>query len=156
MLPGVIRSFFDGPRFKRDQPHNSAAEVIRWWESRRFFYNVIVGCTGIITCILMIACALTAEPVVGEAIGIPDGGIWGIFAIFFYGILANVFYTGGWISELALRTKITADRSAAFGVKAFRAGVAFSIFITLCPAAVCWVGFGIAVLHGQKHGPPGE
>jgi hypothetical protein len=41
---------------------------------------------------------------VGEAIGILDGPLLGVFGILIYGILANVFYTGGWIAELALRT----------------------------------------------------
>jgi len=152
----LIKAFFDGPKFKRKTPLNSASEVIRWWESRRFFFNCVVGCTGIITCILMIICAFTAESFVGEAIGMSDGPLLGLFGILLYGIMANVFYTGGWVAELAARTSLTAERSAAFGLKAFRAGVAFSIFLTFCPSVLCWLAFAIALLHGQKHGPPGE
>jgi hypothetical protein len=86
----------------------------------------------------------------------PDGPLLGVFGIFFYGILANVFYTRGWICELLLGSVTTAKKSAAFGLKAFRVGIAISIFITLCPAALSWFAFAIALLHGQIHGPPGE
>ena len=80
LLAGA-RAFFDGPNFKRDFRLDRPGEVIRWWESRRLHFNVVVGCTGIITCILMIVCAFTAENVVGEAIGMPDGPLLGVFGI---------------------------------------------------------------------------
>jgi hypothetical protein len=151
-----FKAFFDGPEFVRNTSHRGVWEVIRWWESRRFFFNLVVGCTGILTLILMTICAVFAESVVGEAIGMSDGPLLEVFGIFFYGILANLFYTAGWIVEIGLRTTIAANRSAALGLKAFRAGVVFSIFITLFPALFCWLAFAIAFLHGQKHGSPGE
>jgi hypothetical protein len=128
-------------------------EVIRWWEGRRLFFNSVVGCTGVITCVLLIVCALTADSTVGEPIGMPDGPLLGVFGIVFYGILANVFYTGGWISELLLRAVTTTEKASALGLTAFRAGVYFSILLTLCPAVVCWIAFAVALLKGQKHGP---
>jgi hypothetical protein len=156
MLRRYVRGLFQGSQFRRNLPLTGAAEVIRWWESRRFFFNSVVGCAGVITCVLLIVCAFTAESTVGEPIGMPDGPLLGVFGIFFYGILANVFYTGGWICELLMRATTTAERSAAFGLKAFRIGVNFSIFLTLCPAAVCWLAFAVALVKGQKHGPAGE
>jgi len=151
-----VTALFDGPKFKRDLQFGSAGEIIRWWESRRLFFNCLVGLTGLITCVLLIICAFVAESTVGEPIGLPDGPLLGIFGIFLYGILANLFYTGGWICELLMRTIMTAQRSAAFGLRAFRIGVKFSIFVTLCPAVICWLSFAIALLHGQKHAPTGE
>jgi hypothetical protein len=156
MSPNLNSGLFSGPHFKRERPLHGAGEVIQWWEGRRLFFNAVVGCTGIITCALLVICAILADSVVGEAIGLPDGPLLGVFGIFFYGILANVFYTGGWIGELALKTVTTATKSNSFALKSFRAGVAFSVIITLLPAAVCWIAFALAVLHGQKHGPPGE
>ena len=64
-------------------------------ESRRFFLNFVVGCTGIVTCVMMIFCAIWAESAVDEAIGLPDGPLLGMFGIFLYRLLANVFFTGG-------------------------------------------------------------
>ncbi|HEY5253260.1 MAG TPA: hypothetical protein VIJ53_01315 [Acidobacteriaceae bacterium] len=156
MVSRSIKAFFNRPEFKRELPLTSPWEIIRWWESRRVFFNMVVACTGILTCILCIACAVIAESVVGEAIGMPDGPLLGVFFILFYGILANVFYTGGWIAELTYRTSSTAERSGEFAVKAFRAGMGFAILLTLCPAVLSWLAFTIALLHGQKHGPPGE
>lgn len=75
----------------------------------------------------------------------PDGPLLGMFGIFLYRLLANVFFTGGWICELIVRTEVTAETANAFGLKAFRIGVQFSIFITLCPAAICWLLFAVAV-----------
>jgi hypothetical protein len=83
-----------------------------------------------------------------------DGPLLGIFGIFLYGILANAFYTSGWICELLLRKVMTTERRATMGLKAFRFGTIFSILLTLSPAAICWIAFAVALLHGQKHGPP--
>jgi hypothetical protein len=156
MVSRSIKAFFNRPEFKREFPLTGPWEVIRWWESRRLFFNFVVGCTGILTCILCIACAVLAESFVGEAIGMTDGPLLGVFFILFYGILANVFYTGGWVAELTYRTSTIAERSGELALKAFRIGMGFSILLTLCPAVLSWLGFAIALMHGQKHGPPGE
>lgn len=134
----------------------NTGEVIRWWEGRRFFFNSVVGCTGVITSVLLIVCAFTAESSVGEPIGMPDGPLLGVFGIVFYGVLANIFYAGGWISELLMRAVTTTEKASAFGLRAFRTGVYFSILLTLCPAVVCWLAFAVALLKGQKHGLAGE
>ena len=147
---------FQGSQFRRDRLPAKAGEVIGWWEGRRLFFNSVVGCTGVITCALLIVCAFVAESTVGEPIGMPDGPLLGIFGIVFYGILANVSYTAGWLSELLMRAATTTEKASAFGVRAFRTGVYFSILLTLCPAVVCWIAFAVALLKGQKHGPPGE
>jgi hypothetical protein len=105
---------------------------------------------------MVIICAVISDSMVGEAIGLPDGPLLGVFGVFLYGLLANVFYTSGWICELLLRTMTPPERSAAFGVRAFRFGMRFSILLTLSPAVICWIAFAVALLHGQKHGPPGE
>ena len=133
----------------------SPGEVIRWWEDRRFFFNSIVGCTGVITCLLLIACAFTGESSVGEPWACRTGPLLGVFGIMFYGVLANVFYTGGGLSDLVMRAVTATEKASAFGLKAFRTGVFFSILLTLCPAAVCWIVFAVALWKGQKHGPPG-
>jgi hypothetical protein len=153
MVSTFVKTFYERPAFGRRQPALGAGEVIRWWESRRLFFNLVVGCAGLISCFLMVVCAFTAESFVGEAIGMSDGPLLGAFFIFPYALLANVCYTGGWISELLMRTASRADSSAAFGLRAFRVGVTFSILVTLCPAALCWLAFFVALFKGQTHGP---
>jgi hypothetical protein len=156
MVGSWLKRFYERSDFTRREPATSARESIRWWESRRFFFNLVVGCTGLLTCFLLLVCAFTADSFVGEPIGMTDGPLLGIFLIILYALLANVCYTGGWISELLVGASGKAQSATAFGLKAFRVGVTFSIFVTLCPAFFCWLAFAIALLKGQKHGPIGE
>ncbi len=156
MVGSWLKRFYERPEFIRSQLAASTGDVIRWWESRRLFFNLVVGITGLLACVLMIVCAFTADSLVGEPIGMPDGPLLGVFLIVPYALLANVCYTAGWISELLVRTTRARGGAAAFAVRAFRAGITFSIFITLCPAAISWLVFAVALFKGQKHGPPGE
>jgi hypothetical protein len=152
----LMHSLYNRSIFRREMAAADKGDVVLWWESRRIFFNLVVGCTGIITCVLVIVCAFVSEPIVGEAIGLPDGPLLGLFGIIAYAILANVCYTFGSVSELLFRGRTTADRSAVFAVRAFRAGIAFSIALTLTPAVFCWLAFVWALAHGQTHGPVPE
>jgi hypothetical protein len=102
-----------------------------------FFYNVAVGCTGLASCVLVAICTLVSEATIREPIGVPDGPLLGIFAVIAYGILANVCYTAGWLSELMMRSRLSHDGLAVYAVKTFRLGVQFSVLLTLLPAAIC-------------------
>jgi len=156
MVGGWLKTFYERPEFSRADPAFGAGNVIRWWESRRMFFNLTVGITGLVTCLLLAVCAFTADSLVGEPIGMTDGPLLGIFMIVPYALLANICYTAGRISELSIKTTRTADNAAAFAVRAFRVGITFSIFVTLSPAAICWLAFAVALIKGQKHGPPSE
>jgi hypothetical protein len=153
-FPVSLNAFFNGPKFKRQSSLESSDEIVKWWESRRVFFNVVVGSTGLVTCALVVICILASDATVGEAIGLPDGPLLGVFGIIAYGIMANICFTAGWISELILRSMLTPERSSAYGLKAFRFGIQFSILITLLPALICWLIFVIALASGQKHAPP--
>ena len=105
---------------------------------------------------MLVFCAVISDSMVGEPIGMPDGPLLGVVAIVFYAILANICYTGGWVTELLVRATGRADDAAKVSVKTFRFGVAFSILLTLSPAVLCWFAFAVALFKGQKHGPLGE
>lgn len=156
MVGGWLKTFYERPEFIRADTAVSPGEVIRWWESRRMFFNLAIGITGLVTCGLLVVCAFTADALVGEPIGMSDGPLLGIFMIVPYALLANACYTAGWITELIVKTTRTANDTAAFAVRAFRAGITFSIFVTLSPAAICWLAFAVALIKGQKYGIPGE
>jgi hypothetical protein len=156
MPRSYLRNWLGNPQFQRQLTPVGEMDVILWWESRRFFYNCVVGVAGVTTCAHLIICAFMADSMVGEPIGLPDGPLLGVFGIVVYAFLANIFYTGGWISELLLRSGMTAEKASAFGRRAFSIGVNFSILLTLCPAAFCWLAFAVALARGQKHGPLGE
>jgi hypothetical protein len=104
-------------------------------------YNVVVVLVGVVSVFLTICCGVLAEPLVGEAIGIPDGAIFIPFGAIVFVFLANVFYTGGWIAELFLSRLKPDSNTNAFGVRAFRLGVSFSILVTLFPAVLSWAVF---------------
>jgi hypothetical protein len=140
-------------RSHRDIRQYSWLEIIEWWESRRVFYNLVLVLVGMAGVFLMLLCGVLAELLVGEAIGIPDGPILVPFGAIAFGFLANVFYTGGWIAELLL-SKFKHDRNTnVFGVRAFRLGVKFSIFITLFPALLAWAVFLFSLATGRRAGP---
>ena len=81
----------------------------------------------------MLACAVVAEPLVGEAIGLPDPAIFALFGVIAFGIMANICYTGGWVVELLLSRLLPYANTTQFGLRAFHFGLMFSIFITLFP-----------------------
>lgn len=129
------------------------AAVIAWWEKRRFFYNKVLAAVGTVACILMISCGVVSEPLVGEPIGIPDPPILVPLGIIFYGIMANICYTGGWIAELLLARFRPGAQAERFGVRAFRLGVKFSIARTIFPALLCWGVFLFSLVTGKRAGP---
>lgn len=122
--------------------------AIWWWERRRLRYNFIVAATGVGTIILVGICSLVAESLVGEPIGIPDPPAFVVIGVIFYSILANVFYTGGWMVDLLVAPWKDEDFRSKFRSLAFRSGLRLSIGITLLPAVICWVYF--VVLLGMR------
>jgi hypothetical protein len=149
----MLGKLFTGPAYYRDQPLSELAQIRQWWESRRWYFNKVVGCVGIFTCILMISCGVISESLVGVPIGIPDPPLLGPLAIVVYGIGANLCFTGGRIVECLLRSKRSVETNA-FAVRAFRAGMKFSVILTLIPAVLSWVAFGFAVASGDHANLP--
>lgn len=103
--------------------HRRPFTLLRWWESRRPFYNVVVGATGAIT--LAGAFLLTG----GEFNPLNPGVLGGVIA---YGLAANVCYTFGWTMEI-LAFAIWGREAPALGPLLFRQGLIFSIGVTLLP-----------------------
>jgi len=109
--------------------------VVLWWEARRVPYNVIVGMVGLLTSAVMVMVAFICESRGGAPIGLPDPPAFALVGILLYGILANVCYTGGWITEL-LVAKLWSVDTARFGPIAFILGTGFSVLVTLIPAGL--------------------
>jgi hypothetical protein len=137
-MSAVTRFFFRPPEIT----HRSAVDVIAWWEARRPAYNVAVGATGLFslaaTSFFMM---IPPHPIRG---GIP----WQVIVV--YGVLANVFYTSGWVAELGLRRWLGHEIAPA-GAALFRYGFAFSIGLTFLPtvlSGLSWlVRIGIAIFR---------
>jgi hypothetical protein len=155
-LFSALDRFFEGPTYRRDLLQNNGGQVIKWWEERRPYYNKVLAGVGTVTCVLMISCGLIAEPLVGEAMGLPEPLILLPIGIIAYGLIANLFYTGGWIAELLLGRFRADDGSMTFGPRAFRFGVKFSIGLTLFPAVLAWAVLLFSLATGQRTAPLSE
>jgi hypothetical protein len=120
-------------------PVTGVSGVIGWWERRRPLYNAAVGIVGLVTMALL-GVAFAASRLTARPWAVPDPAIGVPFLVVFYGIAANVCYTGGWFTQLALRAA-GGDRDGSFAPWAFRAGLIFSVALTLLPGL-----FGIIAL----------
>ena len=83
----------------------------------------------------MVTVAFTCESRGGAPIGLPDPPGLAIVGVLVYGVLANVFYTGGWVTELLVARLWRADTTR-FGPIAYTLGTAFSGLVTLIPAGL--------------------
>ena len=113
-------------------------QIILWWEKRRLPYNLIVGATGLLVCVLLFAIAAFSERQFGEPIGIPDPPLFGVIAILLYGVAANFCYTGGWLAELLVEG-IWKESAKNLGQNAFVFGLLFSVALTLLPVIICTI-----------------
>ncbi|MBI5694485.1 MAG: hypothetical protein HZC51_01940 [Nitrospirae bacterium] len=121
--------------FSRDEDKTDTMAIIMWWESRRIFYNVIVGVCGIITIIVLLSLAAIAETLFKEPIGWPDPPLFAVFGVVAYGVAANICYTGGWATEIVVR-KVWGEKSGDFWQISFVLGLIFSILLTLSPGGL--------------------
>jgi hypothetical protein len=103
--------------------HKSLGGIIRWWESRRLPYNLIVGGTGVVSfTFAMLMSHLPPDPKVGPPWALP----------LVYGIAANLCYLAGPLLE-ALAETIWGRKLLPIGPALFRIGLTFSVCLTLLP-----------------------
>jgi len=119
LLPTLAARFFalGAPR------PGGAVETFCWWEARRIQYNLLVGAAGLCTLAVIQACGF------GGSIGAYA------FAAMSYGMMANICYSSGWLSELIAR-HFWKEKAEHFGPILYCQGVAFSVLLTLAPAAL--------------------
>jgi hypothetical protein len=106
----------------------SSWSVIRWWESRRVLFNLSVGGAGLLS--VGVASLLAGPP----PLRLLTGGV------LVYGVMANVCYTLGPATDLALR-RLLGERAPAIGPVLFRYGFVFSMGLTLLPIPLAAVGW---------------
>jgi hypothetical protein len=103
--------------------------LLRWWESRRLFYNKVVGATGLLT----LAGVFLLLPGRGELMA-PQAALM----VLAYGVMANVCYSLGWTVEMVARW-VWGREAPVMGPLLYRQGLIFSVGLTLFP-------LGIAIL----------
>ena len=131
MLRRIVR-WISTSRLGRREPAASAWRAIVWWEVRRIPFNLIVGATGVLTGFAMTALLFTFVALFRIPWDLPDPPIFVVFGVLLYGIMANLCYTLGWMTELGVRL-LRPTQSDAFASLAFALGVAFSVVVTLLP-----------------------
>jgi hypothetical protein len=118
---------------------SSRGGIIRWWEVRRLHYNLFVGLSGLISMVLvLVAGSAAVKP--GVDFEEPLGMI--LFPIAF-GIMANLCYTAGWITDIFLYRG--APRS-----RLFQTGLIFSIALAALPGLWAVIAWLITLYTGQK------
>lgn len=110
----------------------SVGAIIRWWEKRRFAYNVAVGAAGLVT--LGIASVVSALPPNGFVARVP------LIAVVIFGALANVCYLLGPAVEILIE-KIWGAEVLPTGPVLFRMGLTFSVGLTLFPSLLVLMGW---------------
>jgi hypothetical protein len=132
--------------WKRESPASNGVEALVWWESRRIQFNLIVGCAGIVTCVVIGTIAAATEIFFNIEFGLPNPPIFAVIGIFLYGIIANVCFTGGWITELFLR-RFSPREADRFATTSFFCGVIFSVLLTLAPAVLVGTVGAFRLVH---------
>jgi hypothetical protein len=120
-------------------------DAIVWWEIRRIPYNAMLALLGMMTIIAVLWIG-SHFAVAGEDVEEPLGLIVGVVL---YGLVANVFYTLGWISELLWSGGDT-GRTESLRRRVFLIGLIASCAITVLPAVLIptlWLIFGFQ--HGS-------
>ena len=120
-------------------PRRTAGAVFLWWESRRLSYNLIVGATGCAT--------VTVISLFGALAGSVPRLEFLVFGSTIYGVLANVCYCLGPLTELAL-DRFLGDRGPRAGPVLFRQGLLFSVGLTLFPIALAGIALVARLVKG--------
>lgn len=132
-MSALTRLLFPAPAEIRD-----TATILRWWESRRLTYNLIVGGTGVVTILAIKGIALL--PPLSTHVPI----FWpGVIA---YGLFANLCYSLGFATEAAMQ-RAWHDETPRVGPALFRQGLAFSVGLTLFPIALMGINWGVQLLE---------
>jgi hypothetical protein len=100
------------PTFKDEQ----LMLLLKWWERKRIWFNFLVGLSGLLPLLFT---------------GLTYFNLLSLLGICFYGLMANICYSLGFLSELLIKLYI--KPSFEFGEKrklVFLLGTAFSMIVT--------------------------
>lgn len=124
-MPALTRFFFRLPHHADD-----TWAIVRWWESRRGAYNLVVGAAGL--CTLAVVAVAELLPPLGRVPRMPLG----LMAV--YAIMANLCYSLGPVAD-ALIVRRFGRQYSAVGPVLFRYGFVFAVGLTLLPIPLAFV-----------------
>jgi hypothetical protein len=123
-MSSLVETLYPLPDLRR-----TPLSMLRWWESRRLQYNLVVGSAGLLT---LSAFTLASIVLPWVNFGPPEGLLVGAGI---YAVLANGCYTLGWLIEMAARA-VWGPRAPRMGPLLYREGLIFSVGLTLLPILV--------------------
>lgn len=135
----LVEALYPLPDFRR-----TPLSSLRWWESRRVFFNKVVGATGLVT--LAGVSAVSMLPPHPVPFGLADALIGAVI----YGVLANGCYSFGWVMDV-IAQRVWGRKAPDLGPLLFRQGLIFSVGLTLFPlllASMFWVIRIVATIFG--------
>ncbi len=133
LMADLVQVLFPDPSLVR-----TPGRLLRWWESKRLTYNLVVGGAGLVTLgTLTLLHALPGPFHTGA--GVP----WVLPIL--YGVAANVCYSSGWVVESLLQRWLKRD-TYGLGPALFRHGLVFSVGLTLLPAAIASFGWVMGLI----------
>lgn len=106
-------------------------QAIKRWELRRLIYNLVLFVVGAVTILIVLRVGERFVPP-GDDVIKPMGLLLGVLI---YGLMANVCYTFGWISEI-LWCGDDCVRAAVLRPRIYKVGLIFSVILTLQPAVL--------------------
>ena|SRR5215475_1601256 len=123
----------------KEVPLGNRRDVIRWWESRRFRFNLYVGSIGVATWLLvLVAGSAAVKPGVDFAEPMAM-----IFGSFLYAFFANICYSFGWVLDAVSFRGFPR-------VRLYKLGILFSVTITALPGLWAVVAWLTTVITGRK------
>ena len=97
-----------------DKQPEPLLKAFAWWEKKRLLYNIIVGITGAVV-----------------MFSLPVHTFFDIISVILFGILANMFYTLGFLLEVIMAHYFKKDMIfEKWRPVLFWTGVIFSVFVT--------------------------
>ncbi len=91
-----------------------------------------VGIAGLLSCHVKGVVEVREASIYSIAFWFARFALGNLFLVFLYGIAANIFFTGGWVTELVVRKfwPVQADR---FATLTYSLGVTFAVLLTVTP-----------------------
>ena len=112
--------------------HHSNHDIIRWWEQRRVYYNIVMLAAGALTIALAVS---LGEILITDVVN-------ALPPIIIVALSANLFYTLGWVVEIACRKFITeTELVQKAGPVLFIAGIVLSVLFTFAIDIALLVSF---------------
>src|SRR4030095_3283022 len=110
--------------------------IIKWWEIRRLYFNLVIFAT--ILLLSLILSALGNDTLIGTNATYPASlGIRLLLSFFVLQVPANIWYTGGWAADLLIK-KVLRRNVLSFGPWAQAIGLVFSLIFTAFIMIMMW------------------